>query len=146
MEARFSSPIACPVVFGRTRELSTLRLLIERVRSGETQVVLISGEAGIGKSRLAAEVKAELLTHGFLLLEGQCFQADSTSPMYRCWTSFVHISVVGFRPPLPTPPILSPQRSPACCLSWPCYSLTWQPCMGLPLSSQKRRSGTSSLP
>jgi DNA-binding CsgD family transcriptional regulator/Tfp pilus assembly protein PilF len=80
MEARFSSPITCPVVFGRTRELSTLRLLIERVRSGETQVVLISGEAGIGKSRLAAEVKAELLTHGFLLLEGQCFQADSTSP------------------------------------------------------------------
>src|SRR5579875_722469 len=100
MEVRFSSPITCPVVFGRNQELKTLRSLVERVRSGETQVILVSGEAGIGKSRLVAEVKVAAAAHGFLLLEGQCFQTDSASPyaplldLFRAyfarWTSTVH--------------------------------------------------------
>src|ERR1700682_2838528 len=80
MEARFPSPLTCPVVIGRVQELTTLRLLVERVHSGEAQVALLSGEAGIGKSRLVAEVKASATAHGFLLLEGQCFQTDSASP------------------------------------------------------------------
>ncbi len=49
MEARFYSPITCPVVIGRVQELTTLHSLVERVRSGATQVALVSGEAGIGK-------------------------------------------------------------------------------------------------
>jgi tetratricopeptide (TPR) repeat protein/DNA-binding CsgD family transcriptional regulator len=80
MEARFPSPITCPVVIGRVQELTTLRLLVDRVHSGEAQVVLLSGEAGIGKSRLVAEAKASAAAHGFLLLEGQCFQTDSAFP------------------------------------------------------------------
>src|ERR1700680_1460021 len=80
MEARYSSPITCPVVIGRVQELTTLRLLVDRVHSGQGQVALVSGEAGIGKSRLVAEAKASAGAHGFLLLEGQCFQTDSASP------------------------------------------------------------------
>jgi DNA-binding CsgD family transcriptional regulator/tetratricopeptide (TPR) repeat protein len=80
MEARFPSPITCPIVIGRVQELTTLRLLVDRVHSGEAQVALVSGEAGIGKSRLVAEAKAEAEAFGFLLLEGQCFQTDSTFP------------------------------------------------------------------
>ena len=80
MEARFPSPITCPVVIGRVQELTTLRLLVDRAHSGEAQVALVSGEAGIGKSRLVAEAKASAEAFGFLLLEGQCFQTDSTSP------------------------------------------------------------------
>lgn len=80
MEAGFSSPITCPVVIGRLQELTTLRLFIEQVGNGETQVVLVSGEAGIGKSRLVAEVKTFADAHGFLLFEGQCFQSDTDSP------------------------------------------------------------------
>jgi predicted ATP-dependent serine protease len=71
MEARFPSPITCPVMIGRVKELATLRLLVDRVHSGEAQVVLVSGEAGIGKSRLVAEANASAAAHGFLLLEGQ---------------------------------------------------------------------------
>ncbi len=78
MEARFPSPLTCPVVIGRVQELTTLHSLVDRVRSGTAQVALVSGEVGIGKSRLVSEAKAA--AHGFLLLEGQCFQADSASP------------------------------------------------------------------
>src|ERR1700736_14815 len=80
MEARFPSPITCPVVIGRVQEFTTLRLLVDRVHSGGAQVALVCGEAGIGKSRLVAEVKASAAAHDFLLLEGQCFQTDSASP------------------------------------------------------------------
>lgn len=78
MEARFPSPLTCPIVIGRAQELTELRSLVDRVRSGAAQVALVSGEAGIGKSRLVSEVK--VAARGFLLLEGQCFQADSASP------------------------------------------------------------------
>jgi tetratricopeptide (TPR) repeat protein len=80
MEARFLPPLTCPVVIGRVQELTTLRLLVDRVHSGAAQVALVTGEAGIGKSRLVSEVKASAAAHGFLLLEGQCFQTDSSSP------------------------------------------------------------------
>ena len=80
MEARFLPLLTCPVVIGRVQELTTLRSLVDRVHSGTAQVALVSGEAGIGKSRLVAETKAYAAAHSFLLLEGQCFQADSASP------------------------------------------------------------------
>lgn len=80
MEASFSFPITCPVVIGRLQELTTLHLLVEQTCNGDAQVVLVSGEAGIGKSRLVAEVKTSAEAHGFLLLEGQCFQSDTASP------------------------------------------------------------------
>src|ERR1700680_4652757 len=80
MEARFLPPLTCPVVIGRVQELTTLRLLVDRVHDGAAQVALLSGEAGIGKSRLVTEVKPSAEAFGFLLLEGQCFQTDSASP------------------------------------------------------------------
>src|SRR5207245_8772922 len=47
----------------------SLRLLIDRTRSGQGQVVLVCGEAGIGKSRLVAEAKAYAAAQDFLLLQ-----------------------------------------------------------------------------
>jgi DNA-binding CsgD family transcriptional regulator/tetratricopeptide (TPR) repeat protein len=81
MEARFTPPIMCPVLIGRVQDLTHLHLLVDRAHSRQGQVALVSGEAGIGKSRLVAEAKAYAAAHDFLLLlQGQCFQTDSALP------------------------------------------------------------------
>ncbi len=76
----FSAPVICPNTIGRTSERDALSELIIRTGSGQGQVALVSGEAGIGKSRLVAEVKAKAASEDFLLLQGTCFQMDSSYP------------------------------------------------------------------
>jgi DNA-binding CsgD family transcriptional regulator/tetratricopeptide (TPR) repeat protein len=71
--------VICPVVIGRSSELAALDVLLDQGKSGKGQVVLLSGEAGVGKSRLIAEVKTTAARMGFLALQGNCFQADHTS-------------------------------------------------------------------
>src|SRR5260370_33847161 len=75
-----SKPIVCPVLIGRAADLTALYVLVDQAKRGEGQVALISGEAGIGKSRLAAEAKAYAANQGFLPLQGNCFQTDSAFP------------------------------------------------------------------
>ena len=72
--------IICPTLVGRAEDLSTLHLLVEQAKQGEGHVVLISGEAGIGKTRLVHEAKTYAATQGFLLLQGNCFPTDLTYP------------------------------------------------------------------
>lgn len=50
--------LVSPLFAGRAAELAELRSAAERVRSGTSARVLITGEAGIGKSRLTAEFVA----------------------------------------------------------------------------------------
>jgi predicted ATPase len=50
---------------------------VEELPHGRSHVVLISGEAGVGKSRLVAEIAA---TGGGLVLQGHCFQTDRATP------------------------------------------------------------------
>jgi len=80
MELSRNKPIVCPVLIGRAADLTALYVLVDQAKRGEGQVALISGEAGIGKSRLVAETKAYAAGQGFLLLQGNCFQTDSAFP------------------------------------------------------------------
>ena len=72
--------IVCPVLIGREADLTALQSLIDQAKRGEGQIALISGEAGIGKSRLIVEVKTSAASQGFMLLQGNCFQADRAFP------------------------------------------------------------------
>jgi DNA-binding CsgD family transcriptional regulator len=80
METLFGTPIICPVLIGRATDLATLHLLIDQAKDGRGHVALISGEAGIGKSRLVSEAKTYAATHNFLLLQGNCFPTDLSYP------------------------------------------------------------------
>src|SRR6266566_6124012 len=80
MAIAFNKPLVCPVLIGCTAELAALCLLIDRAKIGQGQVALVSGEAGIGKSRLVAEVKTYAASHDFLLVQGSCFPTDHAIP------------------------------------------------------------------
>jgi class 3 adenylate cyclase/predicted ATPase/ABC-type transport system involved in cytochrome c biogenesis ATPase subunit len=56
VESRFEAlhPTGLTTLVGREKELELLMRLWSKAKSGEGQVVLLSGEAGIGKSRLTA--------------------------------------------------------------------------------------------
>jgi predicted ATPase len=75
-----NQPISSPVLIGREREQAHLHALIDQVRQGHGQAILLSGEAGIGKSRLAAEGRRQASGQGFLVLQGTCFPTDRSSP------------------------------------------------------------------
>lgn len=70
---------------GRHAELVLLRELWVRASAGRTLVAVVAGEAGIGKSRLVAEVAAEIHGSGGRVLLGPCFE-DGSSP----YEPFVH--------------------------------------------------------
>ncbi|MGZ3611038.1 MAG: helix-turn-helix transcriptional regulator [Ktedonobacteraceae bacterium] len=75
-----NKPIVCPVVIGRTIELTAIHELIESTKSGQGQVVVLSGEAGIGKSRLVKEAKAYATSMNFRVVQGNCFPTDLSCP------------------------------------------------------------------
>src|SRR5262249_45732361 len=65
---------------GRYPELQQLLAAWDRAEQGEGQVVSVLGEAGIGKSRLLYEFKAQLAQEDVPCLEGSCFAyGDSIS-------------------------------------------------------------------
>jgi len=68
---------------GRDREIATLMELFNRVREGRGQVVLVAGEAGIGKSRLLLEFQRRLAAtrEPTTWLEGRCISFGQSSPL-----------------------------------------------------------------
>jgi DNA-binding CsgD family transcriptional regulator/tetratricopeptide (TPR) repeat protein len=57
---------------GRTQELARLGELLARVTGGEPLLVLLGGEAGVGKTRLAEQLAASAAQQGVLVLGGGC--------------------------------------------------------------------------
>src|SRR5215467_3745143 len=65
---------------GRNRELELLGSRLESAMRGRGQIVGISGEAGIGKSRLIVEYRESLAAKGVTCLEGQCHSHGTAAP------------------------------------------------------------------
>jgi TOMM system kinase/cyclase fusion protein len=67
---------------GRELELAALRERWQKAASGRGQLVVISGEAGIGKSRLAQALIAEVADAPATPLVAQCWPQFRSSPFY----------------------------------------------------------------
>jgi class 3 adenylate cyclase len=72
------APRADPFV-GRTGELQQLREALDLATHGHPQVVVVTGDAGIGKSRLLSELTHHAVGAGVELLAGAC-QEDAGVP------------------------------------------------------------------
>src|SRR5262245_58437379 len=71
LESFMTSRISSPVFVGREAELEMFAAAFRDVTAGEGRLVLIAGEAGIGKSRFVAEA-IERLAPQPLVLSGAC--------------------------------------------------------------------------
>ena len=67
---------------GREQELGILRERWQQAQSGAGQVVLLSGEAGIGKSRLVQELKDQTSRDGATRIAFQCSPYHQNSAFY----------------------------------------------------------------
>src|SRR5262249_37070164 len=67
------SPLLPVTVVGRERELGILREHLATALAGQGKLVLISGEAGVGKTALASTVCAAGAAAGALVLTGHCY-------------------------------------------------------------------------
>src|SRR2546423_1625478 len=70
----------CPVLVGRERELSLLEDALLAAHRGGGQVVVIGGEAGVGKTRLAMELQERARRVGTAVMVGTTSEADVALP------------------------------------------------------------------
>jgi DNA-binding CsgD family transcriptional regulator/tetratricopeptide (TPR) repeat protein len=64
--------VSSPRLVGRTEELAQLGAALERARAGSPAAVLVAGEAGVGKTRLASEFATVAAAAGARVLGGGC--------------------------------------------------------------------------
>lgn len=67
-----------PVFAGRDAELAELRRRLDAASRGECQLVLVSGETGMGKSRLLDELGQLAVARGICALRGRFYERDAT--------------------------------------------------------------------
>ena len=84
---------------GRQRELHQLWDLFEASTTGDTRVVFVSGEPGIGKSRLLQEIAIRAEENGALVLLGGASEAEGMPPylaFLEALGSYIRASPQGF--------------------------------------------------
>ena len=90
------------LLVGRERERNLTHAQLSAAIAGQGGLVILSGEAGIGKTTLAEDVCQEASCAGALVLVGQCYDRTETPP-YGPWIELLE----QFR--------ALPDRSPALC-------------------------------
>src|SRR5471032_2395094 len=76
-----------PIV-GRARELDAFRAAFDQMLAGRRQMVLISGEPGIGKTRFAEALADVAEDQGALVLWGRCHE-EAGAPPYWPWVQIL---------------------------------------------------------
>ena len=76
---------------GREAERAESRRLLEQAIQGQGSVLLLGGEPGIGKTRLAEELLLEARRRGCLALTGRCYEMEGTPP-FMPWVEIVERS------------------------------------------------------
>ncbi|HEV3234373.1 MAG TPA: AAA family ATPase [Candidatus Dormibacteraeota bacterium] len=74
-----AAPDRTPLV-ARDSERAELFSTLDAALQGQSSVVLIGGEPGVGKTRLATEVLAEADRRGFRTFTGRCYESEGTPP------------------------------------------------------------------
>lgn len=93
-EPNYSLPMV-----GRQSEMKQIEEKLDLAKKGKSQVIGIVAEAGLGKSRLVAEVIRSARSKGFVGFGGAC-QSDGLTSPYLTWKS-IWIAFFGIDPEAP---------------------------------------------
>lgn len=66
----------------REEEMTGIRGALDAVQEGDGRLVLLAGEPGAGKTRLAQEATLLARNRGFLLATGSCYESRQSIPYY----------------------------------------------------------------
>jgi DNA-binding SARP family transcriptional activator len=85
-------------MLGREDELARLEEALRQALAGRTACAVVTGEPGIGKSRLCSELASRARALGAQVLVGRCSQDDGAPPLWP-WTTI--LERLGAAPPGP---------------------------------------------
>lgn len=87
-ESRNPSGSRSDRLVGRQEELALLRHAVDSATLARAQIVLVEGPAGVGKSRLLAEVTDEAAANGAFTFWGRCHDGEGAPSMWP-WVQIV---------------------------------------------------------
>jgi predicted ATPase len=67
-------------IVGRETERRAIRVIIDRARSGHGSLVMLGGEPGVGKTRLAMDIADYARSVSFRSFVGHCYETDEPFP------------------------------------------------------------------
>src|SRR5262245_8619686 len=85
---------------GRQQELADVRARLDEVEAGGSRLVLIAGEAGIGKTRFAEEIAREARGRGTTVAWARCRECEGAPPYWpwvqvlRAWLEQVELDAL----------------------------------------------------
>jgi DNA-binding NarL/FixJ family response regulator len=101
---------------GRAAEFGRLTRLLDQAAAGEPVVALVSGDAGMGKTRLVTEVTVAAARQGFMVLSGRCAELGDSVPYLPLADALRSAAVPALADALATRPVLGlllPDRATA---------------------------------
>ncbi len=79
-DAFLAKPLLCQELIGREQETNAITLTLKLAMSGKPQLLLLGGEAGLGKTRLCRALTETCQAEGVLTLVGQALVQDQALP------------------------------------------------------------------
>jgi DNA-binding CsgD family transcriptional regulator len=87
--------ISSSIFVGRVSELAQLQAGLEAAERSEPGLVLLGGEAGVGKTRLADELAVVAGTRGTLVVGGHCIEATAASMPFAPFIEILRGLLIG---------------------------------------------------
>ena len=78
----FLGALPATALVGREAELDRILRAVDAAAGGSGQLVLLAGEPGVGKTRLAQEATLAARNRRFVVATGRCYEAHQTVPFY----------------------------------------------------------------
>lgn len=78
----FLGALPSGALVARDSEMHRVLDLVDAVADGQGQLVMLAGEPGAGKTRLAQEVSLDVRNRGFFVATGRCYEPEGNVPFY----------------------------------------------------------------